>query len=113
MSQPLDQKSLTHLKSVIGDSLAPILQTYLDITPALMEELEKAIQQDNTADIKRHAHTLKGSSSNIGAVDFPKLCLEMEYFGRDGEVQKAKVLLPKIKQAYSELEAAIEHYLKT
>lgn len=113
MSQPLDEKSLAHLKNVIGDSLAPILKTYLDITPALLDELEKAIRQSNAPDIKRHAHTLKGSSANIGAVDLPKVCLEMEYLGRDGDVKKAEALLPKIKQAYSELEKALEHYLNT
>lgn len=113
MSQPLDLKSLAHLKSVIGDSLAPILRTYLEITPALMDELDQAIQKQNAADVKRHAHTLKGSSSNIGAVDLPKLCLQMEYFGRDGEINKAQALWPEIKQAYSELDRAIKLYLNS
>lgn len=113
MSQPLDHKNLAHLKSVIGDSLAPILKTYLEITPPLVTQLENAVKEANSADIKRHAHTLKGSSANISAVDLPQLCLEMEYLGRDGDVKKAEVLLPKIKHAYSELEVAIEHYLNT
>lgn len=113
MSQPLDEKSLAHLKSVIGDSLAPILRTYLDITPALLDDLEKAIQQANGPDIKRHAHTLKGSSANIAALDLPKLCLEMEYFGRDGNIEQAQILWPKVNHAYSELKTAIEQYLNT
>lgn len=113
MSQPLDHKNLAHLKSVIGDSLGPILKTYLEITPPLLTQLENAVKECNSDDIKRHAHTLKGSSANISAVDLPQLCLEMEYVGRDGDVKKAEVLLPKIKQAYSELEMAIEHYLNT
>lgn len=113
MSQPLNLKTLAHLKSVIGDSLAPILRTYLEITPPLVKELEAAIKQANAAEIKRHAHTLKGSSANIGAVDLPSLCLEMEGLGRDGDVKKAEALYPKVNQAYSELETAIKQYLTT
>lgn len=112
MSQPLDYKNLAHLRSVIGDSLAPILQTYLDITPALIEELNKAIDQQNADDIKRHAHTLKGSSADIGAVDLPKLFLELETMGREGQVKQAKALFNGVETAYSELTEAIQDYLK-
>ena len=113
MSQPLDHKMLAHLKSVIGDNLAPILKTYLEITPALVKELETAIKQANAPDIKRHAHTLKGSSANIGALDLPNLCLEMETFARNSDIKKAEAMYPRVKQAYNELETAIKQYLTT
>lgn len=113
MSQILDYDNLSMLKEVIGDDLKSILESFNEITPTVIEQLEKAITEQNPEQVRHHAHTLKGSAANVGAMALPAIALEMENMGRAGDVSGAAVLFEKIKASYSELTNELNNYISS
>lgn len=111
MTEPIDYDNLNMLKGVIGDDLKPILNTYLDLTPKLIEQIRQAIAQQDAADLKRHAHTLKGSSANLGAIAIPALSVQLEDMGRHNQLANADALFSQVEQAYAQLEQALQTYI--
>lgn len=85
MSTAVDIDNLDMLREVIGDDLKEILQSFIDIAPAALNDIHQAIAEENPAQLQLHAHTLKGSSANIGATQLPALALVLENAGKAGQ----------------------------
>lgn len=112
MSQCIDYDNLDLLKSVIGKDLKSILESYLKITPDVLDKLREAIAQKNDHDVQHYAHTLKGSSSNIGAIEVPAVSLKLEDMGRHGKLDQAEVVYAELQDAYQRLTVAIADYIQ-
>ncbi|NPA71975.1 MAG: Hpt domain-containing protein [Gammaproteobacteria bacterium] len=86
MSQSVDTDNLEMLKEVIGDDLIEILQAYLDTTPAIMMKIQSSLNMGDAASVQLNAHTLKGSSANIGATLLPDLSAQLESLAKAGDL---------------------------
>lgn len=113
MSQILDYDNLNMLKEVIGDDLKAILESFNEITPQVIDQLAQAIKQQDAAEVRHHAHTLKGSAANIGAIELPALCYELENMGRAGELEGAEAIFSQIQTSYTNLSSAVNDYINT
>jgi len=51
-----------------------VLQSYMDETPRLLAELDRALRDNNAEAAKAAAHTLKSSSAQVGAERLSGLC---------------------------------------
>lgn len=111
MTQPIDFDNLNMLKSVIGDELKPILNSYLELTPKLIEQIRQDIAQQDAPNLKIHAHTLKGSSANLGATHIPPLSLQLEDMGRHNQLENANEVFTEVELAYSQLAQALQTYI--
>jgi HPt (histidine-containing phosphotransfer) domain-containing protein len=65
-----------------------------------LQNLQKAIANNDLAEVSYTAHTLKGSSNILGAKILGKLCLEAELKGKRGEKEGLPELLKEIEQQY-------------
>jgi HPt (histidine-containing phosphotransfer) domain-containing protein len=83
----------------------------LEEAPNLLQNLRKAIEQQDAPDVEYAAHTLKGSSSILGAKTFAALCFELEIAGRNLKLEGTEVLMAKINQLYPSVVSHFEHYL--
>ncbi|WFE69673.1 Hpt domain-containing protein [Thiomicrospira sp. R3] len=113
MSQILDYDNLNMLKDVIGDDLKAILKSFNEITPQLIGQLAQAINQQNAPEVRHHAHTLKGSAANVGAIELPALCYELENMGQAGELKGAEAIFSQIQTSYANLASAVNDYINT
>lgn len=111
MSQPVDTDNLEMLKEVIGDDLKDILQSYLDVAPATLSNIKQAIANGDTDGLRLHAHTLKGSSANIGATELPPLCLVLENKGKDGITDGLTADLSAVEAENEKVSAFLQQYL--
>jgi FOG: HPt domain len=111
MSQPVDTDNLEMLKEVIGDDLKDILQSYLDVAPATLSNIKQAIANGNADGLRLHAHTLKGSSANIGATELPPLCLVLEDKGKDGITDGLTADLSAVEAENDKVSAFLQQYL--
>lgn len=77
---PIDRTMLTHLEEEIGgpDVLAELVSTFLQETPRLLDDLDRAAATRDAALIERLAHTLKSTSATFGAVRLSRLARETE-----------------------------------
>jgi HPt (histidine-containing phosphotransfer) domain-containing protein len=76
-------------------------------------EMRRAIDERDINTLARSAHTLRGSSSNLGAVAVAEAALELERLARSEELDSAgeqfKVLESEIERLFSELESRRTH----
>jgi histidine phosphotransfer protein HptB len=68
-----------------GEFLREIVSIYLEDTPKRIAELKSSLASGDASTFTRAAHTIKGSSSNVGAVALKGVAERMEMLSkRDG-----------------------------
>ena len=113
MTVPVDTDNLNMLKELIGDDLKEILQAYLDTAPGLIMQIEQAIQSNDAAALHSNAHSLKGSSANIGATSLPDVCLQLEQMGKAGAVNdEAASLLNQVKADNDKISSFLNEFMQ-
>jgi len=88
-----------------------IITMYLEDTRGRIQTLESHLAEQNWEHLKREAHTLKGSSGNIGVDCTFKLCKQLEQASLDQDEQKAKELVASIKTMTEEVAELFKSYL--
>jgi len=61
------------------DFVVELIDLYLDEVPRLFESLHSAIQNNNATTTKRAAHSLRGSSGNLGVLQMALIADELEH----------------------------------
>jgi len=112
MTHPVDVENLRQLKELIGDDLKDILQTFLDIAPTTLAGIKAAILEENAEALRHQAHTLKGSSANIGATTLPELCLTLENKSKEGITQGQEALLNQISDETDRVIRFLSHSIE-
>jgi signal transduction histidine kinase/CheY-like chemotaxis protein/HPt (histidine-containing phosphotransfer) domain-containing protein len=77
-----------------------ILQVYLDTSGNYVAQLEQAIDGDDAEALRRAAHTLKSSSTNVGATGLSGLFKQLEGLGRDANLVAARAQLDEMRREY-------------
>jgi two-component system, sensor histidine kinase and response regulator len=90
------------LKSGGPDLAERVIRLFLDTTPGTMARLRQAASTANAPEMSSAAHSLGGSSRELGALGLGQLCQEVEQLVRGGQISDATLLLPALER---ELEA--------
>jgi two-component system, sensor histidine kinase and response regulator len=111
-TDPLDQSVVMNLRELQEegepDILAELGELFLeDVTPQL-EALRGAIERGDASSVERVTHTLKGSSSNMGATRMATLCEELEDVGRSMDLSRAPVLIERLEAEFRRVREALE-----
>ncbi|MER9259445.1 Hpt domain-containing protein [Mesorhizobium sp. M0619] len=80
------QDALDKLLDLIGgdqDSLAELIESFLEESPLLVEQMRRAAESGDRSGLGRAAHTLKSSARDFGANQLAALCAAMEQSCRD------------------------------
>ncbi len=93
---PLDAGQIGLLRSLDdgeGTVLAEIVAQYLDQSLGYRDALVHAVAGGDPPAVERSAHSLRGSSANVGAAYLAQICAELETLGRNGDVSGAAQLM--------------------
>jgi CheY-like chemotaxis protein len=100
----LDPAVLSELRQFQGEGEPDIVQELAEAfqfeTPPLFTLLRRAVIEEQPEQLRRAAHNLKGSSSNLGARTMAALASELEALGKRGMVDGAAVLVAHLEQEY-------------
>jgi PAS domain S-box-containing protein len=80
-----------------ADPLIEIGRSFLNHTPRLIAELHTSIQASDFTSIRTAAHSLKGSSANLGAEKLARLCYELEQASKNAQPDQFPALLAQIE----------------
>ncbi len=111
----LDQYTLTELEQIgTGDDLFMhrVLKNYLADSLVMINNITIATQQRNYGELQDICHALKGNSLSVGA---SKLARSVEMLSKINSAtppSQSEEMLNIVNIDFSELTAAIEHYLK-
>ncbi len=107
MEEAIKMDALTELRSLMGDSLNEVLQTFIDYVPGQIDELTRAIHSGNPENVFNLAHKLKSSSSSIGAMGLAHVAEKIELIGRAGSTEGTAELLEELKGLYAGAEPVL------
>jgi HPt (histidine-containing phosphotransfer) domain-containing protein len=89
------------------DVLAEVLQIFLQEVPPRIDRLRIAWTAGNIEEMYRAAHSLKGSSGNIGAQRLFDVCKQLDELGRAGDLTGAAPLIDQVVNEFAKVEAGI------
>jgi HPt (histidine-containing phosphotransfer) domain-containing protein len=93
------------------DVLGEVLRLFLDEVPRRVARLKAAWDDRNAGELQRAAHSLKGSSGNIGAHRMYEICKQLDERGTAGDFNGARHLIDSLDEEYMRVEAEIHRLL--
>ena len=78
-----------------------------------LEALREAIEGNDASSVERIAHILKGSCGNMGALRMSTICAELQDMGHSGELERAPMLLERLKAEFGRVRPALEAEVST
>jgi len=113
---PVDRVALAALRGLGGegnrDTFGALVGLYLQDTLGHLAALRQAVQEGNAAELKRAAHTLRGSSCSLGARGMQELCARAEALAEAGEGAAAGELADALEEEFARVRAVLEAELQ-
>ncbi len=106
-----DKKALLQRLMDDEELAQSILAIYLTETPKQIRELKNSLKKSDMSGAELHAHTIKGSSANIGAEALRGAALTVEKCAKAGDAEGARAGLPGIDDQFERLKIVLEKEL--
>ncbi|TAK97248.1 MAG: hybrid sensor histidine kinase/response regulator, partial [Verrucomicrobia bacterium] len=107
---PVDMERLKDFTDGNEENLRELVTLYLKQTSAQLEELDLAVQANQTADVRRVAHSCAGASATCGMARIVPLLRELEMQGHDGKLNGADDLMKQVHREYELISKKLEPY---
>ncbi|WP_246064780.1 hybrid sensor histidine kinase/response regulator [Pseudoluteimonas lycopersici] len=95
-SVTIDDEVLEELRAVLGGELDRLIRVFLDDAPRQIAALEEAAVAPDFEALREHAHSLKSSSANLGAMQLSAAAKRVELGARTGTLDRPAVEVAKI-----------------
>ncbi|HET9223782.1 MAG TPA: histidine kinase N-terminal 7TM domain-containing protein, partial [Roseiflexaceae bacterium] len=109
---PLDIATLQRLRATLGEDapklLPKMIASYLDAAARLQLAMAEWRAQGQADALLRAVHTLKSNSELFGALVLAALYRDLEQHAKDGGLQAAEVLMPRIDAEQARVRAALD-----
>ena len=97
----IDEKTFDELKQMSGaEFINELIDTFLDDSPRLIEEMESALKVNNVDSFRRAAHSLKSNAATFGANELFALAKELEMLGKENKLNETADRLKPLEEAY-------------
>lgn len=117
MHQVLDMSVVEELLSFADDGdpelLLDLIQMFLDDGPSKVKAVVEGLAAGDFDQAERAAHSLKGSSGNLGARLLQNVCEEMQLTTRQHKLEESRRLAPQLQSKFAEAEVALRKLLTT
>ncbi|MCI0476391.1 MAG: Hpt domain-containing protein, partial [Anaerolineales bacterium] len=88
--------------------ITQLIDLFLSELPTKLAAIQQAIGNRDATRLNKAAHTLKGSSANMGAQRAARVCLELENLGKAGDLTGAEDLFARLEQELARAKEALE-----
>jgi HPt (histidine-containing phosphotransfer) domain-containing protein len=95
------------------DVLADILTLFLEEVPKKIRTLQAALEANDAAQVARLAHSLKGSTGNLGAHAMLDVCRRIDDLAKSGDLARVAPLIANLTSEYHRVELEIRQLLQT
>lgn len=109
-TQHLDDEALRELQVVMGDDFGNLLQTFAIDSAARIAAIQQAATAADAEALRRAAHSFKGSSGNMGALQLSDICRQIEDLARDGEVDDCIPLVAKLSDEFALVQGELKQF---
>ncbi len=117
MHPVLDMSVVEELLSFADDGdpelLMDLIQMFLEDGPAKVAAVTSGLAAGDFDQAERAAHSLKGSSGNLGARLLQEVCEELQQSTRQHQLEVSQRLAPQLQAKFAEAEVALRNLLAT
>ena len=110
-SAVIDPEAISNLRALSPDDgdvfLKEILGIFLDDTPLRISELHASRTSGDAATFTRAAHSIKGSSSNVGAVELRTVAEQLEHKASQHGLEDVEALLAELEATFIRTQAEL------
>jgi diguanylate cyclase (GGDEF)-like protein len=103
----LDRAVFEKLREILGPALQQAVTPFLEDTPTYLAQLEHAVDIDDAESARTMAHSIKGSSGNLGALQLSQLAKDAEELARELRLSDIRPLLPQLRHAFDAVAAEL------
>lgn len=111
----IDPQAIENLRALNPDDgdefLREIAGIFLEDTPLRIAELEQSLAGGDVSRFTRAAHSIKGSSSNLGAVAVRNVAERLEHLSRTDGLGGVSTLLAELKVEYARAQAELSRLI--
>ncbi len=93
--------------------LGELIKIFLREVSTQLSVMEQAVEEGDAKAVRRVAHTLKGSSGNMGAKKMKALSGHLQGVGVSGDLSHALQLIHQLKEEFGEVRQALKAELRT
>jgi HPt (histidine-containing phosphotransfer) domain-containing protein len=115
MEEILDHTVLDELLSFADDGdpelLVDLIKMFLDDSPSKVDAVNEGLAVGDFDKAERAAHSLKGSSGNLGARLVQDICEKLQVSTRAHQLDTSRKLAPKLAAHYEDAEQALRTVL--
>lgn len=108
----LDEEALAELQDVMEGEFDVLVQTYIGDSSERIARLKAALNADDIDGFTKMAHSLKGSSINIGAPHLGELCEKAEMAGKAHKPDQMPALLKAIDVEFKAVSGRLQSLVK-
>ena len=90
-----------------------IASEFLKETAQMPAVLAEALAEGDMEKLRRHAHTIKGLAGNVGGEAVRSTAFDVEKATRQGDREKARLFIEKLKDEFERLREAMDSHLRT
>lgn len=117
IKETIDYNLLQNLLSLQNeddsDFVKEVIKSYIQDTIKKFDQLWAAVEVQDTDNIIYLAHSLRGSSSSLGANKMAFLCERLEKIGSIGSIDGAKNIINILEEEFNVLKNLLEQYMQT
>lgn len=101
----IDMMQINNLKSLFNDGFEPFLISFYEDFELKEKELITAISNNQMDTVSKLAHSLKGSSLNMGALGLAGLCQKIEASSKAGDLSTVSATQKELSEMYPLIKA--------
>jgi CheY-like chemotaxis protein len=109
LPDPLDRERVEMVRELLEEVFAETIEAFLQHTSTQLAALREAIAQNDATAVSHVAHTLKGSSGNIGATHLSALCEELMQASKVGLQAEVGQYVAPLEMEFTRVHTALTH----
>lgn len=98
----IDESVIGELELLLGDDLAGLFDTFRQESNTQLEQLQQLLSADDREGLRRMAHSLKGSASNLGAASLSGFCANIENEALEATFSDLTAYLDAVREEHSQ-----------
>lgn len=108
--QRIDLETLSELKEMLEEEFTDLIETYISDTQAKVEQISEFIEKKDAPEVRRLAHSMKGSSVNLGINHLGDICHQLENEAASGNDSNFTSHFEKISSEVTWVISELEGY---
>lgn len=104
---------LKQLRELLGDTYRELLEAYLDDSPKKLDQMQSSFRELDFESLANAAHTMKGSSGNMGAQKLSEVCAEIERLARSNSTDGLEEMIREVDLVYQDVKKILEQEMSS